>query len=477
MTRINLKYMLPLWIFLLTFCPKQTQGLTPPSLYSQSGIVIEAQTGKVLYQKNPDYSLDPASMTKVMTAYIVFEELRDETLSLDTKITVSEKNATLSTGNIYFPGYVTLQPYAEVSVDQLLQMIFVYSASAPCVILAEHIEGSEEAFVQRMNQTAQRLSMTSTYQNCHGAYDNRLTARDQSRLIQIFIEEFPEIYTYTGQTLLQYNGRYYATYTHFLVKESSYYDPTVTGFKIGGNKTSGTCHSTTVTRDGITLIIVTFNASRNSYCFDDHKNLISYGFNAWHSQTAPYEDMADCPDAQHIYEAFRDLGINLQSINGWVRPTDHITLGEFSTTLVSALETLSLIEKTTPNPAPNIWDIGQYCHYDHIQRGVAYGILPTTPDNSFSPQVTMPREDMQTIFQMVEQVIPKPETEYAEDEIETSQKTETAEMPEELEVPEEPHGTPIFFRTLSTQYITRHTALLEILSFLQSYGVLQELTI
>lgn len=377
-----------------------------PSIYSETAIVMEASTGKVLYEKNADRGMLPASMTKVMTSYIVFEEIQEGNLTLDTKILVTANHAYHSTGAVYFPGYArTLVAGNYETVETLLRLIYSQSASAPCLMLAEHISGSEAAFVERMNQTAQRLSMNPSYENCHGVYSHYITARDQSRLIQEIITTYPMVMDYCGTPLYTHRGVTYGVVTQLINPKSSYYLPDVTGMKIGATTSSGKCLSTTIERDGVSLIIVTFNSTTLDQCYQDHHKLITYGFARFGEETSYFQDLEDFPQLAPVYEGFRDAGIQIQAMGGYVRPTELITLGEFSLTFISALEQAGLLTENNPLPLPFVWDLTNAYRKDILYRGIDQGILPVSSYDSYSPAVIMPQIDIHTLFTNAKQVL------------------------------------------------------------------------
>lgn len=399
-------------LYLLLFCfvcmlpfPVYS-AVVAPSVHSDTAIVIEATTGKVLYEKNADVSMLPASMTKVMTSYIVFEEIQEGNLTLDTKILVTANHAYLSTGTVYFPGYArTLVAGNYETVETLLRLIFQQSASVPCLMLAEHISGSEAAFVERMNQTAQRLSMNPSYENCHGAYSHYITARDQARLLQEIITTYPIVLDYCATPTFTHRGVTYGVVSQLINPKSSYYLPEVTGMKIGATTASGKCLSTTVERDGVTLIVVTFRSTTLDQCYQDHHKLIDYGFARFGEETSYFQDLDDFPQLAPIYEAFRDADIQIQAMGGYVRPTELITLGEFSLTFISALEQVGLLDATNPLPLPFVWDLTNAYRKDILYRGIDQGILPVSSYDSYSPTVIMPQTDIHTLFTKAKEVL------------------------------------------------------------------------
>ena len=152
-------------IMCITFLVPTASAL---DIRAASAFVMDEQTGECLYEYNGDVARVPASMTKVLTAYIVYQELEKGTLSWDTPISISHNVAVKSRDSSY-PMAVPLTEGKTYTVDTLMHLIMIPSASASCIAMAEHISGSESAFVERMNQTAKTLGLSATYYNCHGA--------------------------------------------------------------------------------------------------------------------------------------------------------------------------------------------------------------------------------------------------------------------------------------------------------------------
>lgn len=241
-----------------------------------SGIAMDYDTGEVLYAKDIDTMRVPASMTKIMTAYIIYEELEKGNLTKDTMIPVSARAAQISRDASY-PTPVPLQAGASYSVDQYLKLIMVPSASASCIAVAEYISGSEEAFVQRMNETAKRLGMTAQYQNCHGARPHYITARSIAILIRDFIHRYPDILNYTSLREISFGGKTYPNTNKLL---STYYYEGADGFKTGTIAQAGYCLSATAQRDGHRVITVVMKSSSTQARHTDSIALLDAGFAA-----------------------------------------------------------------------------------------------------------------------------------------------------------------------------------------------------
>lgn len=244
-----------------------------PRVTAAAAVVLDYDTGEYLYEKDADTMRVPASMTKIMTAYILYQELEAGNITKDTAFTISDNARRMS----YDSSYPTAVPLVgeTVTVDQLLGLIMVPSASASCVVAAENISGSEAAFVERMNATAKALGMEAAYENCHGARPHYITARSVAILIREFIEKYPDILHYTSLTAIEYAGSSYANTNRLL---SDYYYEGADGFKTGTIAESGYCLSATAERDGRRLITVVMASSSTAARHTDSIALLDYGF-------------------------------------------------------------------------------------------------------------------------------------------------------------------------------------------------------
>ncbi len=175
---------------------------------AREAIVMDAATGYVLYAKDADVRMPPASMSKLMTVYMVFSRIRDGSLSLDDTFKVSE-NAWRRGGAKSGSSTMFLEPNKRVSVDDLLRGVIVQSGNDACIVIAEGIAGSEQAFAETMTSTARDLGMTgSNFANATGwpDPDQYMTAHDLAKLAMLTVENFPEFYHYYSETEFTYNG-------------------------------------------------------------------------------------------------------------------------------------------------------------------------------------------------------------------------------------------------------------------------------
>ena len=245
------------------------------SFAAESAFVMDGDTGEELYSYNGDVARVPASMTKVLTAYIIYQELEAGNLALDTPVKISH-NAAVKSRDANYPTAVPLTEGATYTVDTLLHLIMIPSASASCIAMAEHISGSESAFVTRMNQTADDLGLNATYYNCHGAQPNYITARSQAKLTKTFIDTYPDILRITSKSGFSFNGSYYNNTNHLLNTMAPYKG--LDGFKTGTIAEAGYCVTTTAVRNGRRFIAVVMKSTSDSQRFADSRQLLDYGF-------------------------------------------------------------------------------------------------------------------------------------------------------------------------------------------------------
>ena len=375
-----------------------------PSIYADSAIVIDYDTGETLYTKNADSQMVPASMTKVMTAYIIFEELEAGNITLDTMVPISAKNAQISRDGTNYPASVPLPAGSSVSVDMLLKLILLPSASASCIVMAEYISGSETAFVQRMNETAARLGMDAHYQNCHGAHVHYLTARSQATLVRAFIQRFPQVLEYTSLTSVNFNGRTYRN-TNYLLPGSQYAYEGADGFKTGTIAAAGYCLCATAQRDGHRIISVVMHSNNDRTRHTDSQAILDYGFQVL-AQRSVFPDIS-YHWARDTVEELYAQGVELHTKEGEnFRPNEAITRAEFTAMLYSALEKQGFAptgeEETDVEeeniPAVRFYDIAGHWAEDYIIKAAELGIVNGVEEGIFSPDAPITREAMMVLI-------------------------------------------------------------------------------
>ncbi len=238
---------------------------------AKSAILMEYNTGKVLYENSADVRLAPASITKIMTLILVMEAIEDGRLSLDDKITASDHAASMGGSQIW------LEPGEVMTVDELLRATVIASANDATVALAEAVSGSEEVFVDLMNKKADSLGMNSTtFKNSYGldaeghlttAYDIALMSRELIR--HDLIREYSTVWTDSLR-----GGESELTNTNKLIR---YYEGAF-GLKTGTTSGAGSCLAATAERNGLTLIAVVLGSPTSKDRFSGCQKLLDFGF-------------------------------------------------------------------------------------------------------------------------------------------------------------------------------------------------------
>ncbi|MCL1843699.1 MAG: stalk domain-containing protein [Defluviitaleaceae bacterium] len=246
-----------------------------PNINAPIAIVMDFYTGEILYERNSQQRWIPASMTKSMTAFITYQEIAEGNLSLDTEIRVSAEAARFSSDTRVSGSFVPLPAGEYITVEVLLQLMMIPSANAAAVVLAEHIAGSEEEFVARMNQTAVELGMYASFNNSHGARVTHSDAYSMAVLVREFILNFPDILRITAMPNMTFRGNFHGNTNHLL---HSVPFAGTDGFKTGSLRQSGWNHSTTAVRDGRRVIAVLMNADDNAQRQRESRILLEFGF-------------------------------------------------------------------------------------------------------------------------------------------------------------------------------------------------------
>ena len=244
---------------------------TPPALAAKSWLLIESGSGQELASQAADERLDPASLTKLMTAYLTFAALKQGTLTIDQAIPVSER-AWKAQGSRMF-----IQVGTQVKVEDLIKGMIVQSGNDACIALAEAIAGGEENFAQMMNREAQRLGMKgSSFRNSTGLPDPQhyTTARDLGILATALIRDFPEDYAkYYSIKEFRYNNITQPNRNRLL-----WLDPTVDGVKTGHTDAAGYCLISSAKRGPRRLLSVVLGAASDSVRAQESLKLLNYGF-------------------------------------------------------------------------------------------------------------------------------------------------------------------------------------------------------
>ncbi len=257
-----------------------TKGSDSLGLTSKSVVLMEASTGELLYEKEKDLQMEPASITKIMTMILIFEAIDAGKINLQDTVTVSEHAASMGGSQVY------LEPNETQTVETMLKCISIASANDACVAMAEHVAGSETEFVARMNEKAKALGMkNTTFENCCGLDDttskHMSTAYDVALMSRELITKHPEVSKYATTWM--------DTFTHVTKKGESEFGLTntnklvrtyngITGLKTGSTSKAKFCLSATANRNGMDLIAVVMCAPEPKTRFAEAAALLDYGF-------------------------------------------------------------------------------------------------------------------------------------------------------------------------------------------------------
>lgn len=251
----------------------------PPVLRVNSYLLIDHDSGQVLAAQQPDLRVEPASITKVLSAYVVFHELKAGRLKLDEQVRVSENAWRTSMGG----SRMFLAAGSSAKVEDLILGMIVQSGNDATIALAEHIGGSEEGFVSMMNEYARRLGMHgSSFTNSTGLPDPDLytTASDLAKLARAMIREFPEYYAWYRVKSFTYNNIPQNNRNTLLLR-----DETVDGLKTGHTSSAGYCLISTAKRNDTRLIAVVMGSKSERARADESQALLNFGFRNYEHHT------------------------------------------------------------------------------------------------------------------------------------------------------------------------------------------------
>lgn len=249
----------------------QATSLAENSISAPSAVLMEASTGKIVFEKNSHEQRPCASVTKVMTLLLVFEAIDSGRLSLDDTITASEHASSMGGSDIW------LENGESMSCEEMIKATVVASANDAAVALAEHISGNEDTFVEQMNKKAQQLGMNDTvFKNCNGLdEEGHITTANDVAIMSRELTKHEKIFDYTsiwidnlrdGKTQLVNTNKLLKTYNG------------ITGLKTGTTDDAGCCMSATAQRGNVSLIAVVLGCATGKERFADAATLLDYGF-------------------------------------------------------------------------------------------------------------------------------------------------------------------------------------------------------
>jgi D-alanyl-D-alanine carboxypeptidase (penicillin-binding protein 5/6) len=293
-----------LFILLLSFSSVYAAIIpvpSPPKLSAKSYILIDFNSGRVLADKNPDKKIEPASITKMMTVYIIYKELESGRLSMDEEVIISKKAWRMRGSKMF------IEVGKKVTVADLLKGIVIQSGNDATVAMAEHIAGSESTFADYMNQYAKTLGMNDTnFLNSTGWPDkgHLTTAKDIAILAKALISEFPQRYSLYSEKEYTYNGIKQYNRNKLLWRDNG-----VDGIKTGHTESAGYCLVSSALRNDMRLIAVVLGTRSEKARINVSQSLMSYGFRFYESNK--------------LYTA----GENLTTVRIWKGEREQLALG------------------------------------------------------------------------------------------------------------------------------------------------------
>ena len=273
----------------------------PPRVSAKAYLLIDHNSGQVLAEHNADKQIEPASLTKLMTAYVVFYEVERGGISLDDEVKISEKAWRMGGSRMF------IKVNSMVSVKELLKGLIIQSGNDASVALAEHVANNEASFVELMNQHAERLNMTATHFNNSTGWpdkDHYTTARDLAKLTRAIINDFPKHYAtykekeYTYNNIRQYNRN-----------RLLWLDDRVDGLKTGHTEAAGYCLISSARQNKMRLISVVTGTDRDAIRISASRKLLNYGFRFFETHL--------------IYEA----GSEITNMRVWKGEEEKVSLG------------------------------------------------------------------------------------------------------------------------------------------------------
>ncbi|QPG04400.1 D-alanyl-D-alanine carboxypeptidase [Salinimonas marina] len=306
----SVRFMAFMTLLLSVFCLSANAAVVtppPPNVDGEGFVLMDYDTGHVIASKNADMQIFPASLTKMMTTYVIGKELEAGNISMDDEVTISE-NAWAKK----FPdsSKMFIEVGTQVKVADLIRGIIIQSGNDACVAMAEHVAGSEDAFASMMNAHAQSLGMTgSHFVNSHGLHDpeHYVTPSDMAILSRALVSETREIYDIYSEKEFTYNGIKQYNRNSLLWDKSLNVD----GIKTGHTSDAGYSLITSAEQGGMRLVAVVMGTDSERSRKVENKKLLRYGFRFYETVT-PYE-AGESFVAHRIYMGDRDtvdLGIN-----------------------------------------------------------------------------------------------------------------------------------------------------------------------
>ena len=277
MNTMMFRQLLPAALFLISILPGASFAVKAPTVNASGYLLVDVESGQTLSENSADARLEPASLTKIMTAHVVFSEIKAGRIALQDMVLISEKAWKMQGSKMF------IEVNKQVSVEKLLKGLIIQSGNDAAVALAEHVAGSEEAFAELMNKHAAQLGMNgSNFVNASGMPDDNhyTTPRDIALVTESTILEFPELYKWYAEREYTYNKITQPNRNRLLWQDES-----VDGVKTGHTAAAGYCLVSSAKRDGSRLIAVIMGTKSDQARVAESRKLLNWGFRFFETST------------------------------------------------------------------------------------------------------------------------------------------------------------------------------------------------
>ena len=258
---------------MLSMMPLAAFAAEAPEVTATSAILIDNETGKVLWERNADEKREIASMTKIMVAYLTYEALDEGRITIETKVPISDEVRAFSNNTVY--SNLPFDKEKDYTVKEVLDAFMCYSSCAAGPALGELLYGTEEDCVAAMNEKAREMGLDATFTLTYD--DGIMSARTTAKMVRAIVQDYPQILECTSQVTFEFGGETYDTTNKLLTGEWGDIG-VVDGMKTGTSPNAGFCFAATSSKDSARLVSVVMNAASRGDRFNDSAELLSYGY-------------------------------------------------------------------------------------------------------------------------------------------------------------------------------------------------------
>ena len=289
---------------MLSMMPLTAFAAEAPEVTATSAILIDNETGEVLWERNADAKREIASMTKIMVAYLTYEALDEGRITFGTKVPISDEVRAFSNNTVY--SNLPFDEEKDYTVEEVLDAFMCYSSCAAGPALGELLYGTEEDCVAAMNEKAKEMGLDATFTLTYD--DGIMSARTTAKMVRAIVQDYPQILACTSQVTFEFGGKTYNTTNKLLTGEWGDIG-VVDGMKTGTSPNAGFCFAATSSKDSARLISVVMNAASRDDRFNDSAELLSYGLDFYfHSLVWYWRNLEDLTDLSSDFCAGGDVG-------------------------------------------------------------------------------------------------------------------------------------------------------------------------